>query len=158
LLIFAGVVAGYFALVRVWERMEIARTYQHAEGVVIGQEVQERMVRSPRIMVRREYYQPIVEFRTENGTHTIIGEVAAEEPLYEEGQRVPVLYPSSHPSRGLIADFSEMYFVATFLGALALLLFLAAGVAFVLPRMKDDPFAPPPVEDDLALPFPGPCR
>jgi hypothetical protein len=158
LLIFAGVIAAYFALTRVWERMEIARSYQRAEGVVVGQEVRERMVRSAKMMVRKEYYYPIVEYRTENGVFTITGEVSAEEPLHEEGQRVPILYPSNHPGRGLIADFSEMYFVATFRGALALLLFLAAGAAFVVPKMMDDPLAPRFAKADPVwpvLPFPA---
>jgi hypothetical protein len=142
-LIFAGVIASYFALTRFWERMEIARSYEHADGVVVGQEVRERMVRSARMMVRKEYYYPVVEYRTPKGTYTMTGEVCAEEPLYEEGQRVPILYPSDRPGRGLIADFNEMYFVATIRGALALLLFLGAGVAFVVPKMMDDPFAMP---------------
>jgi Protein of unknown function (DUF3592) len=152
LLAFFGAIAAYFASARAWERMEIAKTYEHAEGVVIGQEVRQRMVRSARMLVRRDYFHPIVEYRTDHGTYTITGEVASEEPLYSEGQTVPVLYPASHPSRGLIADFSEMYFVATFLGAGALLLFLGAGVALVVPRMMDDPLALPPAEaNDPAL-------
>jgi hypothetical protein len=158
LLIIAGVVATYFAFTRASERMEIARNYKHAEGVVVGQEVQERLERSARMMVRREYYYPIVEFRTENGTHTITGEVCAEEPLYKEGQRVPILYPPDHPDRGLIANFSEMYFVAMIRGALALFLFLAASVAFLLPKMKDDPYASPRLDADPAFVFQGPAH
>ena len=153
LLIGAGVVAAYFAFTKVRERLEMARTFEHADGVVVGHEVRERMVRSARMMVRKEYYYPVVEFSTPKGTYTITGEVCAEEPLYEEGQRVPILYPADHPGRGLIGDFSQMYFFATVCGAAALLLFLAAGAAFVLPRMMDDPFARPSAEVDSTLLF-----
>jgi hypothetical protein len=157
-LIFAGVVAAYFAFAKTRERLEIARTYEHAEGVVVGQEIRERMVRSARMMVRKEYYYPVVEYSTPKGTYTITGEVCAEEPLYEEGQRVPILYPADHPRRGLIGDFSQMYFFATICGAAALLLFLAAGVAFVLPKMMDDPFARPAAEAESSFALPGPSR
>jgi hypothetical protein len=148
------VVVAFFAFAKARERLEMARTYEHAEGVVVGQEVRERMVRSARMMVRKEYYYPVVEFSTPRGTFTITGEVCAEEPLYEEGQRVPILYPADHPGRGLIGDFSQMYFLATLGGSVALLLFLAAGVAFVLPRMMDDPFRRPTAEPELTFSLP----
>jgi hypothetical protein len=157
-LVFGGVVAAYFTFTRASERMAIARNYKHAEGVVVGQEVQERMERSARMMVRREYYYPVVEYLTEDGVHTITGEVCAEEPLYKAGRRVPILYPPDHPDRGLIANFSEMYFVATIRGGLALFLFLAAAVAFVVPKMMDDPYASPPPGADPAFVFRGPAH
>jgi len=157
-LIFAGVVAAYFAFTKARERLEIARTYEHAEGVVVGQEIRERMVRSARMTVRKEYYYPVVEFSTPKGTYTITGEVCAEEPLYEDGQRLPILYPADHPGRGLIADFSQLYFAATICGAAALLLFLTAGAAFVLPKMMDDPFARHAAEVESTFAFAGPGR
>jgi hypothetical protein len=140
LFLFGGVVVAFFSLTQLWLRLEMARTYQRAKGVVIGHQVRERMVRSAGMPHRKEYFYPIVAYRTDKGEFTLEGQVADESPFYEEGQEVQVLYPPDHPERGIIENYSEMYFVGMFRGGLALVLFFCSYVAIVVvPKMRGEP-------------------
>ena len=63
---------------------------------------------------------------------------AGQLPLHDEGESVPVLYPPEEPAKGLLADFSGMWFHVCVRAALAIACFVGAWIAFKLPGMMDD--------------------
>ena len=103
-----------------WERAALYRQGTVAQGQVVGNlESRSR---------DGDSYRPIVEFAVAGERkHRLIDDIGWDEPPYEIGSTVKVLYDPKYPETAVIARFRTLFLGPLFVGLIALLT-LAGGI------------------------------
>jgi hypothetical protein len=86
-------------------------------------------------------YSPIVQYQVDGQTYTFDGGISSNPPQYHVGERVPVRYDSTNPSKAQIDKWSERWLMPVILiPAMCLTAILINGVAFLAWRKGQGAF------------------
>lgn len=103
--------------------------YQRAALYLEGTSAQGQVVGNLEIGGRDGYsYRPMVEFAIAGKKHRLIDDVTWDDPPYETGSIVKVLYDPKYPDAAIIARFRTLLLGPLFVGLFGIL-FFAGGVA-----------------------------
>lgn len=103
--------------------------FRHAEGTVVAQVV--------RKSGRSDGYSPVIEFSTPGGAQArFTSGVINNPPVYEIGERLPVIYAPDDPSHAFIARFWEIWLLPMIFFFIGMPFVIAGSVCFVVSRKR----------------------